>query len=120
MTPRHGMGPSGHHLFPQWFLGNGALQGITPVLEMEISPAATKRLLKHCENPALPGAFTNRLKEKSALDLPSTQSSWRPGPGSKQPPEIVFLKENTAVHSELLAGTGTWCVSETAQAGPPY
>lgn len=43
---------------------NDALQGMTPVLEIQISPAATGMLLKHCENPALSGGFRKSKSER--------------------------------------------------------
>lgn len=85
----------GQHL-PAW---NDALQGITPVLEIKISPAVTRMLLKHCENSALLGGFRNNQVEREMCPGSAKHPfSWRPDPGSKQLPPMLSLKESTAMH----------------------
>lgn len=98
----------------------------TAGLEIEISTAATRMLLKHCENPALlGGSRSNQVEREMCHGSANHPSSWRPDPGSKRLAQMLFLEERTTMHRELLGSTGTWCregskgSSDTAQAGPP-
>lgn len=125
ISPRGSWGPA--RVSQQLPAQNYALQGITTVLEIKTSPAATGMVLKHCENPALPGGFRNNQDEREMCPGSAKHLfSWRSDPGSRQLPEILFLKESTPCTESYWvpqgpgAGTSWNRASGTAQAEPSY